>query len=306
MNIELEKLLQFINETNNDKFLSINEAYSLFFTYLKEFKRIDTFKYHYGYFKTTINFYDAYNIKYTNQLTNETILKFITWCKSNNNKNTTINKKIGSIKYMLNFLFKKDLISRHNITIEKLASDEERFKIIEKADLKRIIEYSKNYPYNYQLQINLLISTGIRRTELVKIKLCDINLKDNSIYLSHTKSNRPRTIFIDDYTKQLIIKMMKVNKIYLFENETHTGHINPDNMNNLINRIKKDLNLKDLSPHMFRHTFATTLLENGADLESIRLLLGHSDYSMLMRYVHIKNKRLAEISTSLNPLNIKY
>ena len=53
------------------------------------------------------------------------------------------------------------------------------------------------------------------------------------------------------------------------------------------------------SPHSLRHTFATMLIEQGTDMESLRLLLGHSDYSMIQRYVHIKNKRLADISTSL-------
>ena len=303
MNIELEQLLSFIVKENNTKNLKINNAYQIFFNYLKEFKREETYSYHFTYYKTAIVFFDLNNIQYTNQIDNEVILKYISYCKSRNNKNTTINKKIGSIKYMLNYLYKHKLISKHNITVDKLPNDEQRFKIIELSDLKRIYEISKTYPINYQLMTILLITTGIRRTELAKIKVADINLNDNRILLSHTKSGKPRNIFFDDQTKSLIIQQLKSNKLYLFENESHTSFMCPDNVSNLINKLKKDLNLKDLSPHMFRHTFATSLLEKGADLESIRLLLGHSDYSMLMRYVHIKDKRLADISTNLNPLN---
>lgn len=76
----------------------------------------------------------------------------------------------------------------------------------------------------------------------------------------------------------------------------------PKKISNLCQQIKKVLNLKDLAPHQFRHTYATNLLNNGVDLETIRLLLGHSDYNMLKRYIHIKNKSLEENSIKANSL----
>jgi integrase/recombinase XerD len=130
----------------------------------------------------------------------------------------------------------------------------------------------------------------------------NINLKNNTILLTYTKNGKPRNIYLCDDVKELIIKHITNCEIYLFEDTLHQTHVHPANIHNIIKRLKKDLNINSLSPHMFRHTYATSLLENGADLESIRLLLGHSDYSMIMRYVHIKEKKLAEISTSFNPL----
>jgi len=304
MNIELEKLLQFISNENQNKNLKIESAYTIFFNYLKEFKRYITYKYHFAYYSSTINFFKINNIEYTNQIDTQCLLKYIAWCKGNKNKNTTINKKIGSIKYMLNYLYKNDLISKPNIKIDKLQNDEQRFKIIDKENLIKILNHINNYQLNMKLQIILLIATGIRRTELANIQINNINYINNSILLTHTKNGKPRNIYLDNEIMQLIKEQTKNNKIFLFENENHMDHINPDNISNTIKKLKKDLNFENLSPHMFRHTYATTLLENGADIESIRLLLGHSDYSMIQKYVHIKEKRLADISTSLNPIKL--
>lgn len=304
MNIELEKLLKFISNENDTKKLKLNEAYEIFFNYLKEFKRYITYKYHYAYYSSNLNFFEINNIEYTNQIDNNCILKYIAWCKGKHNKNTTINKKIGSIKYMLNYLYKNDLIAKPNIKIDKLPNDEQRFKIIDRQTMNLILQHIENYQLNMKLQIVLLIATGIRRTELSKIQISNINYSNNSILLTHTKNGKPRNIYLDPKIMELIKEQSQENKLYLFENENHTDSINPDNVNNTIKKLKKDLDIEYLSPHMFRHTYATTLLENGADIESIRLLLGHSDYSMIQRYVHIKEKRLADISTNLNPIKI--
>lgn len=304
MNIELESLLKFIAKENDTKKLKLEEAYNIFFSYLKQFKRHITFKYHHSYYCSNLNFFKLYNIEFTDQINTECILKFISWCKGKKNKNTTINKKIGSIKYMLNYLYKNDLIAKPNIKIDKLPNDEQRFKVVNKETLSEILNHIKNYQLNMKLQIYMLIATGIRRTELSKILISNINYQNNSILLTHTKNGKPRNIYLDNELMQLIKLQANESKIYLFENEEHTDSINPDNISNTIKKLKKDLDIDYLSPHMFRHTYATTLLENGADIESIRLLLGHSDYSMIQRYVHIKEKRLAEISTNLNPIKI--
>lgn len=300
MNIELNDLIKLLQ---NKKDLTINQAYAIFLEHISNSKRIDTLRFHNTYYKALLPFYDIENIQWCSQLNNSVMIKLIAYERSKKNSNNTINKKITHIKYMLNYLYKIDLINKHNITIDKLSDDTKRYDIIKNDDLKTIIESLPKLNIKYQLQILLLMTTGLRRTELYKIKLNDIHKEQLYINLSHTKNGKQRNIYIDKSLIPLINQVSQNNKLYLFENQEHTNHESADNIYNVFDTLYQVSGVY-ARPHMLRHTYATKLLEKGNDLETIRLLLGHSDYSMIMRYVHIKNKRLAEISTSLYDLEL--
>lgn len=300
MNIELNDLIKLLQ---NKKDLTINQAYTIFLEHIRNSKRIDTLRFHTTYYKALLPFYDLENIEWCSQLNNDKMFKLIAYERSKKNSNNTINKKITHIKYMLNYLYKIDLISKHNITMDKLSDDTKRYNTINNQDIKKIFEALPKMNNKYKLQILLLMTTGLRRTELYKIKLSDIHEEQLYINLSHTKNGKQRNIYIDESLIPMIKIQKENNKIYLFENQEHTNHEQADNIYNVFSTLEQ-LSGVYARPHMLRHTFATMLLEKGNDIETIRLLLGHSDYSMIMRYVHIKNKRLADISTSLYELEL--
>ncbi len=90
---------------------------------------------------------------------------------------------------------------------------------------------------------------------------------------------------------------------YTLEQQLEIGReiYTPSAITSVLERMKKRLNIKVLSPHMLRHTFATYILKNGGNLEEVRLLLGHASYQLTKRYLHLLQEDLALNSLKLNP-----
>ena len=158
---------------------------------------------------------------------------------------------------------------------------------------------------SHQLMIYLLIGTGIRRNELVNIKISNINFKTKSIYLEFTKSGKPRYCYFNDKIEQLILKQIENNRSiknpYLFA--LGDGHISKQSVTSMLFKLKKDLNIDVLSSHKFRHLYATQLLKNGADIFTVKELLGHANLKMTQRYLDFTNEEIKENNFKYNPLN---
>lgn len=299
-NIDL--IIKALQEEKEIKTMEIETGLNVFLEYIKLNKSKGTYTHYLCYCKQFKKYCDYYKIYNTNQITTKEIELLKERKKIKGNKNSTINKFLILIGYFLKILVKKGFIDYpEDLIIEKLKADDERFKIIPKQDMNRLIEYTEFMHPNSRLLIFLLISTGARREEIVNIKNKNINFSDNSIYLEHTKNGKNRYVFVDDRTIEEI-KKHQINTEYLLYDKSKTSHINADACNSLCEHIKKVLGFENLAPHMFRHTFATSLLNNRVDLETIRLLLGHSDYSMLKRYIHIENTKLSKAALLSNPL----
>ena len=150
--------------------------------------------------------------------------------------------------------------------------------------------------------IELLLQTGVRRTELCTIRTSDVDLVNNRIYLEHTKTNAPRYIFFDDVLKSKIRILLNPKSTYLFTSKGNR-FLSPSTLDSIFERMKKRLNIKMLSPHLLRHTFATYILKNGGNLEEVRLLLGHASYQMTQRYLHLLQDELKVTSLKYNPMS---
>lgn len=300
---ELEiKLIELLQNKVDFKEISISDMFNNFLNFVKATKNNGTYEMNQCHVKLIMKVLNALNIKMTSQINTEIINQYILAKKQIGNKNATINKQIGIIKRAISYNESLGLIKpKININVSKLQETQPKIKIIENNDLLRIINYTDKLIPSNKLIILLLIATGIRRTELTNIKLSNIDLEQNSIYLENTKTAKPRYIFFNEEIKKLIKLQFRFNKIYLFENKGNK--IKAQQISSLTNRIKKDLNIKCLSPHKFRHTFATHLIINGANIDETANLLGHSSYNMTKRYLHINNNALKYASNHYNPLN---
>lgn len=153
--------------------------------------------------------------------------------------------------------------------------------------------------------IMILLDTGMRRGEFVRLKMGDVNLESGEIYIRPYRSSvksKGRTVFIGARTKQIIWK-------YIAQQQTKPGQ--SDSLMNItgatvrlqIGRIGKNANVTHAYPHRFRHTFAVNFLLNGGDVFTLKRLLGHKTLEMTMRYVNFVKTDVQNIHRVASPVD---
>jgi len=160
--------------------------------------------------------------------------------------------------------------------------------------------------------IEVLYGCGLRVSELTELKISNINFKEN--YVSVTgKGDKTRFVPLTDYTKNVIKKYIKDIRSHLkikpkYEDILFLNNRGTSMSRNMVFIIIKELAIKagikkHISPHTFRHSFATHLLQNGADLRFIQEMLGHSSITTTEIYTHLKNEELREVILNFHPRN---
>ena len=155
--------------------------------------------------------------------------------------------------------------------------------------------------------LELLYGAGLRVSELVNLDVNSIEL--SSRYVRCTgKGSKERIIPIGEKAKKSILKYLKDREFLLKKYKLETKHFLIKDNGHFVTRqdvyvfIRKqgEILKKHISPHTLRHSFATHMLENGADLRVVQELLGHSDVSTTQIYTHVSKKRLKEVYFSIN------
>ncbi len=247
----------------------------------------------------------------------------------------SIRRKIYPIKGYFNFLITEshtDFNPVIGIELPKLESKLPKIlSITQMQELLSVASLStkskKDIKTNAMIQ--LMYSTGIRVSELVSIKLYDIirrnlkaglnNFSIKEILIIKGKGNKERSVFINDSAKDALLRYInirdtfitKTNKAiinkhqYLFIGNSCRGCISRQNFAILLKKLlrKTSIDEKTISPHTIRHSFATHLLEGGANLRVIQELLGHSDISTTQTYTHLNTKYLQDVLKKYHPLN---
>jgi len=150
--------------------------------------------------------------------------------------------------------------------------------------------------------LELLYATGLRVSELIGLKKGDVNLNGGFV-VALGKRSKERVVPLGSYSRDAIKTYLETQKPpgqYLFPNR-HGGMITRQAIWKIIRKYGLQLHKGRGSPHTIRHTFATHLLEGGADLRSVQVLLGHEDISTTQIYTHVDSKRLKEIHKKHHP-----
>ncbi len=242
------------------------------------------------------------NIKIRN-ITKEDIIDYINNLKNNNINEKSIAHNLSVIRSFYKFLILEKYIEKtptEFIDLPKIKKTLPNVLSIEEVDKLLDITLKDNFSYRNKAMLELLYATGLRVSELVNLKLEDIDLEECFIR-TIGKGNKERIIPIGEialnYLKEYIIYyrsslLKKEKNDYLFLNN-HGKRMTRQGFFIIIKKIadEKKIN-KDISPHTLRHSFATHLLEHGADLRSIGELLGHSSVQTTEIYTHISNEKL--------------
>jgi len=218
----------------------------------------------------------------------------------------TIARRISSIKTFFKFLLSENQIDKNptiNIRSPRLSRTLPDVLSFEEVDRVLNFNASSLQQKREKAIIELMYATGLRVSELASLKLKDINF-DLNFLKCKGKRGKERIIPFGEKAKKAIedyLVSAEVNNEYLFVSVrekpfTRTG------LWKLIKRVAKRTGItKNISPHTLRHSFATHLLERGADLRSIQELLGHTNISTTQIYTQISNKRLKELHRKYHP-----
>ena len=225
---------------------------------------------------------------------------------------SSINRKISSLKHFYLFLHKKKLVKRNPIAnfsgpknirpLPKSISQLDVESLINAPDCKNFVGLRD------RAMLELLYATGVRISELINLQYTDIDL-NRSLIKVMSKGNKERMIpFGENALSSLFdyINYRRENNLSLSSRDFFISQQGKKITRQAFwHRIKSYLQQTglpiDISPHTLRHAFATHLLNNGADLRSVQMLLGHSDLSTTQIYTHIAKQRLSEMVKKHHP-----
>ena len=235
------------------------------------------------------------------------IKTYIAQLRKRNLKTSSVNRKISTLKNYLKFLHTEKIIDQIDFQeFESLSSVKKIPKAISKSQIEQIFEDLKKSKQTnaglYILILKLIYLSGLRISEALNLKWSDINHQDNSIYV-YGKGLKERKVFIiNDYLVQL--KNLEKNNQFVFtinKKKISTRSVNKFLQNCYDNSLIKN----KLSSHIFRHSFATTMLENNADIRHIQKLLGHSSISTTEIYTKVAKSMKKRVLDSYHPLKNK-
>ena len=219
---------------------------------------------------------------------------------------TSIIRKVASIRGFFKWVSSMEILDKNPAsTLEQPKVPQRLPKVISVKEIEQMLHTDLSL-----LQgaiIELLYSCGLRVSELVNLKINDIDMKAKYVRC-FGKGSKERIIPIgkkaiqklEEYLphRELVIKKYDLNTKRLLISDTGR-FINRQDVYTFIHEKGKIIH-KNISPHTLRHSFATHLLENGADLRVVQELLGHSDVSTTQLYTHISKKRLKDVYFSIN------
>ena len=226
--------------------------------------------------------------------------------------NKTVARFISSLRTFYKFLIIEKIVTKNpleNIELPKL--NKSLPKTLDQEDIDKLlnITLTDNYSFRNKAMIELMYATGLRVTELINLKIQDIDI-NMALLRTMGKGSKERIIPIGDYALHYLelyilnyrdSMLKKEYNDYLFLNN-HGKQMTRQGFFKILKKIAVENEIeKDFSPHTLRHSFATHLLNHGADLRSIQELLGHSDISTTQIYTHVSNKQLKENYNEYHP-----
>lgn len=264
-----------------------------------------------NYSKNTI---DSYNIdlekfifyfkdKDIKKITSDNLKEYIKYLNKQNLNEKSISRNISCLKSFYKYLIIEKIV-KNNVTdalyMPKVQKSLPNILSPDEVDKLLDIELTDSFSYRNKAMLELMYSSGLRVSELVDLKLQDIDFHQDIVRI-FGKGSKERVIPIGDYAKEYLEKYINEYRNTMFKNgvneyvflNNHGSKMTRQGFFKIIKKISNEVGIKkEISPHTLRHSFASHMLKYGADLRTIQELLGHSDISTTQIYTHITNEEL--------------
>lgn len=232
---------------------------------------------------------------------------FILKLREDNYNPTSVMRKIASLRGFFKWFCANEYGTKNPAqTLEQPKLPKHLPKVMTIEELNQIL--NTNLTEEETLIVELLYGCGLRVSELVNLQLNNIDIKSKYIQC-YGKGSKERIVPFGEKAKVALKKYLKVRDLIILKNKLVDNkilflkddgkQITRQDAYNFIKKQGEKIH-KHISPHTLRHSFATHLLENGADLRVVQELLGHSDVSTTQLYTHITKKRLKEVYFAIN------
>lgn len=228
------------------------------------------------------------------ELTEDDVKAYLSEMFDTKSKNT-IMLAAASIKFFFKEVLKKDL---SDLPLPK--KDRKLPEVLTKDEVRNLIDSTDTI--KSRLIISLLYSTGLRVSEIVNLKVDDLNLGEKSGWVRKGKGSKDRLFMMSQNLAQELTEYLETKDQYkyLFSKEKP---LTTRNIQKIIQGTRNRANLtKKVTPHTLRHSFATHLLEQGIDIRVIQAMLGHSSLSTTQVYTHVSNDQLKKVKNPFDGL----
>jgi len=277
------------------------------------------------YTRKNYSFYLTRFIKWSkinspSQIDQDLVREFRLWLnrlarKDRTLKKSTQNYHLIALRVFLKYLTIRDIKTMAPEKIELAKIPQRQVEFLEGSDLERLLTAPLDTKNKKVIQmrdkaiLELFFSTGLRVSELASIKRENINFKKDEFTI-RGKGDKLRIVFLSNQAKHWVKEYLNLRRdpsewLFIRHDKAkkateskgkHTESLTPRSIQRLVQKYAKRAGItKHISPHTLRHSFATDLLKNGADIREVQVMLGHASITTTQVYTHITDKRLGEI-----------
>ena len=291
MEKQIKNFLEFIK---NDKKLSENTLQSYRRDIMQYYKYVETKKVNYA------------------KVTDSDIKEYLEYLKENNKKTSTISRNLASVRSFYQFLLRTKKVKRDPTEgIQSPKVEKKAPSILSSQEIELLLEQPKNVDLKGtrdKAMLEFAYATGMKVTEMISLDVESVNLEEGIVCCKSTGKERNIPLgslslkALKEYIEEARPIMVKEDSEKALFVNTNGKRLTRQGFWKIVKYYKEQAHIsKEITPHVLRHSFATHLLQNGADLKAIQTMLGHSDISSTQVYMQFQDESLKNVYRKAHP-----
>jgi len=232
--------------------------------------------------------------KGASSITTVDVRSYLEFLADNNSSASTLNSAYSALK----FYFSNILHRKFFVNIPRAKKEKKLPVVLSKEEIKFMINSIKNKKHQCILQ--LLYGSGLRVSEVIKIRMADFDFERKLLHIKQSKGNKDRYTIFSEKLTDVLKEQQKIKDInsYLFTGYDGTSSLCSVSINKIVKQASENIKInKNISAHSLRHSFATHLLEDGVSIRYIQKLLGHAKLETTQIYTQVTNLNLKSITS---------